>query len=311
MSEAPPARDTVLVVDDSPESLGFLTDALEEDGRTVLVASSGQAALRIVDRITPDLILMDAVMPGMDGFEACRRLKANPGTAAIPVVFLSGASTAQQKVQGLDLGAVDYVTKPFDPAELRARVRAALRTKYLMDLLAKRAMIDGLTGLWNRACFEQRLASELSLTRRSERPLACAMLDLDHFKRINDEHGHPFGDEVLRGVAQVIQDCCRAEDVPCRYGGEEFVLLLPNTALDGAMALAERIRSAVSNTPFVFRRARIDVTCSIGIADNLRLAGTDTSLVDLADQALYRAKQDGRNRAVSALDLPLPTPHAA
>jgi diguanylate cyclase (GGDEF)-like protein len=304
-------RQTVLVIDDSPLIHSLVRVRLEDEPVEVHFADSGRAGLEKAASMQPDLILLDVDMPEMDGFEACRRLKADPGTAAIPVVFLSGASTAQQKVQGLDLGAVDYVTKPFDPAELRARVRAALRTKYLMDLLAKRAMIDGLTGLWNRACFEQRLASELSLVRRSERPLACAMLDLDHFKRINDTHGHPFGDEVLRGVANVIQEACRAEDVPCRYGGEEFVLLLPNTALEGAVSLAERIRAAVSNTPFIFRRERVAVTCSIGIADNMRLAGSDTSLVDMADQALYRAKQDGRNRAVSALDLPLPTPHAA
>jgi diguanylate cyclase (GGDEF)-like protein len=300
-------RQTVLVIDDSVLIHSLVRVRLEDEPIEVHFADSGRAGLEKAASLQPDLILLDVDMPEMDGFEACRRLKADPATSAIPVVFLSGASTAQQKVQGLDLGAVDYVTKPFDPAELRARVRAALRTKYLMDLLAKRAMIDGLTGLWNRACFEQRLASELSLTRRSQRPLACAMLDLDHFKRINDTHGHPFGDEVLRGVAQVIQDACRTEDVPCRYGGEEFVLLLPNTALEGAMSLAERIRTAVANTPFVFRRERVPVTCSIGIADNLRVAGGDTSLVDLADQALYRAKQDGRNRAVSAVDLPTPT----
>jgi diguanylate cyclase (GGDEF)-like protein len=139
------------------------------------------------------------------------------------------------------------------------------------------------------------------------------MLDLDHFKRINDTHGHPFGDEVLRGVAQVIQDACRAEDVPCRYGGEEFVLLLPNTSLDGAMAMAERIRAAVSDAEFTFRRNRVAVTCSIGISDNLLGSRGDASIVDLADQALYWAKQRGRNQAVSATSVPLEasTPTAA
>jgi len=301
----------VLVIDDSEMIHKLVRARLADEPVEIHCATGADTGIALATRIDPDLILLDVEMPGCDGFEACRRLKQDAVLSCIPVVFLTGMSTPAQKVQGLELGAVDYVTKPFDPAELRARVRAALRTKYLMDLLAKRAMIDGLTGLWNRACFEQRLASELSLTRRSDRPLACAMLDLDHFKRINDTHGHPFGDEVLRGVASVIQEACRAEDVPCRYGGEEFVLLLPNTALDGAMNLAERIRAAVSNTPFTYRRERVNVTCSIGIADNLRLEGTDTSLVDLADQALYRAKQDGRNRAVSAVDLPVPTPNAA
>ena len=155
-----------------------------------------------------------------------------------------------------------------------------------------------------------RSASEMSLARRSERPLACAMLDLDHFKRINDVHGHPFGDEVLRGVAQVLMETCRAEDVPCRYGGEEFVLLLPNTAADGAISLAERIRTAVADFPFTFRRSRVKVTCSIGVADNLH-AANDASILDLADGALYRAKQDGRDRAVVAGAEPATaTPHA-
>ena len=297
-----------MVIDDSVLIHSLVRARLEDEPVEMHFAESARDGIAKAASLAPDLILLDVDMPEMDGFEACRRLKADPATSAIPVVFLSGASTAQQKVQGLDLGAVDYVTKPFDPAELRARVRAALRTKYLMDLLAKRAMIDGLTGLWNRACFEQRLASEMSLARRSKRPLSCAILDLDHFKRINDTHGHPFGDEVLRGVAQVIQDACRAEDVPCRYGGEEFVLLLPNTALNGAMAMAERIRAAVSNTPFTFRRAPVNVTCSIGISDNLLGAGVDASIVDLADQALYWAKQRGRNRAVGATAVPLQTP---
>jgi two-component system cell cycle response regulator len=304
-------RQKVLVIDDSVLIHALVRARLEDEPVEMHFADGAVAGLAMAASIQPDLVLLDVDMPEVDGFEACRRLKADPGTSGIPVVFLSGASTAQQKVQGLDLGAVDYVTKPFDPAELRARVRAALRTKYLMELLAKRAMIDGLTGLWNRACFEQRLASEMSLARRSQRPLSCAMLDLDHFKKINDTHGHPFGDEVLRGVAQLIQETCRAEDVPCRYGGEEFVLLLPNTPLAGAMALAERIRAAVSEYPFVARRARVPVTCSIGIADNFLgapdEAAGNNSLIDLADQALYRAKHEGRNRAVGALDLSEPT----
>ena len=282
-------RQTVLVIDDSTLIHSLVKARLDDEPVEVHFAESAKEGIAKAASLDPDLILLDVDMPEMDGFEACRRLKADPATSAIPVVFLSGASTAQQKVQGLDLGAVDYVTKPFDPAELRARVRAALRTKYLMDLLAKRAMIDGLTGLWNRACFEQRLASELSLTRRTSRPLACAMLDLDHFKQINDTHGHPFGDEVLRGVAQVIQDACRAEDVPCRYGGEEFVLLLPNCPIDEAREVIDRLRSTI----------QADETCSAGIAT---WDGHETpeALVRRADTALYAAKREGRNRSVLA-----------
>src|SRR4051812_31479515 len=239
--------------------------------------------------LAPDLILLDVDMPDCDGFEACRRLKADAATAGIPVIFLTGVCDPEQKVQGFELGAVDYVTKPFEPSELRARVRAALRTKYLMDLLAKRAMIDGLTGLWNRACFEQRLATELSLAGRTDRPVACALIDLDHFKQVNDNHGHPFGDEVLRTIAQVVVDACRHEDVVCRYGGEELVLLMPNTTAEQALELAERVRAAVAATPFTTARGPAKVTCSIGVADGLD--GRGAAMVDLADKALYRAKQ--------------------
>jgi len=161
-------------------------------------------------------------------------------------------------------------------------------------------MIDGLTGLWNRACFEQRLAAELSLSRRAGHPLACAMMDLDHFKQLNDRHGHPFGDEVLRGVAQVLLDAARAEDVVCRYGGEEFVILVPNADADRAFAMGQRVCDAVARRLFISRRTPVEVTCSIGVADNLENRGA--RMVELADKALYLAKQRGRNRAVGVRD---------
>jgi diguanylate cyclase (GGDEF)-like protein len=297
-------RQKVLVIDDSDLIHKLVRARLADEPVEVHCAAGAADGLAMAASLSPDLILLDVEMPGCDGFEACRRLKSDPATAAAPVVFLTGAATPEHKVQGLELGAVDYVTKPFDPAELRARVRAALRTKYLMDLLAKRAMIDGLTGLWNRACFEQRLATELSLAARTRRPLACALVDLDHFKSINDTHGHPFGDEVLRAVAQTLADASRAEDVVCRYGGEEFVLLLPNTTADHAHEFAQRLCAAVARTPFTARRGPVTVTCSIGVADNQndRPAG---EMVDLADKALYAAKQSGRNRAVNS-NHPLP-----
>ena len=293
-------RYKVLVIDDSEMIHKLVRARLEDEPVEVHCAGSAEVGMAAAHALAPDLILLDVDMPGCDGFEACRRFKADPATASVPVIFLTGVSTPEQKVHGLDLGAVDYVTKPFDPAELRARVRAALRTRYLMELLAKRAMIDGLTGLWNRACFEQRLESELSLCRRSQRPLACALLDIDHFKKVNDGYGHPFGDEVLRGVAQLLQDSARSEDMVCRYGGEEFVLLLPNTRSSEAIALADRMREAVAAQAFSCRRTTVNVTCSIGLADNLD--GRDARMVEIADKALYRAKQTGRNRSIDGCD---------
>ena len=290
----------VLVIDDSEMIHKLVRARLADEPVEIHCATDADTGIALATRIDPDLILLDVEMPGCDGFEACRRLKQDAVLSCIPVVFLTGMSTPAQKVQGLELGAVDYVTKPFDPAELRARVRAALRTKYLMDLLAKRAMIDGLTGLWNRACFEQRLAAELSLSRRAGHPLACAMMDLDHFKQLNDQHGHPFGDEVLRGVAQVLLDAARAEDVVCRYGGEEFVILVPNADADRAFAMGQRVCDAVARRLFISRRTPVEVTCSIGVADNLENRGA--RMVELADKALYLAKQRGRNRAVGVRD---------
>jgi diguanylate cyclase (GGDEF)-like protein len=289
-------RQSVLVIDDSTLIHALVRARLEDEPIDLHSALDAATGLEMASRLTPDLILLDVEMPGVDGFETCRRLKINPKTMPIPVVFLTGVSDAQQKVMGLELGATDYITKPFDPAELRARVRAALRTKYLLDLLAKRAMIDGLTGLWNRACFEQRLESELALSRRSGRPVACMLLDVDHFKKLNDTWGHPFGDEVLRGIAQTLQECSREEDVVCRYGGEEFVMLLPNTAATQAATGAERIRGAIAAQKFTSRRQTVPVTCSIGVSDN----ASGGSLIDLADKALYSAKQNGRDSVMAA-----------
>jgi diguanylate cyclase (GGDEF)-like protein len=291
-------RQKVLVIDDSDLIHNLVRARLADQPVVVHSAATAADGLAMAASLAPDLILLDVDMPGCDGFEACRRLKSDAATTAIPVIFLTGAGDPEQKVRGLELGAVDYVTKPFDPSELRARVRAALRTKYLMDLLAQRAMIDGLTGLWNRACFEQRLQTELALAARTARPLACALIDLDHFKLVNDTYGHPFGDEVLRTVAQVVVDACRTEDVVCRYGGEELVLLLPNTTAAHALELADRVRLAVSQTPFRTLQGSLKVTCSIGVADSLD--GRAAAMVELADRALYRAKQSGRDQAVDA-----------
>src|SRR5437763_3771959 len=180
----------VLAIDDSPEIHALLRARLKDEPITLHFADSGQAGLAMVADIKPDVILLDVHMPEMDGYQVCRMIKANPTTVNVPIIFLTGADKTEEKIRGLELGATDYVTKPFDPAELRARVRASLRTKYLMDLLSRKAMIDGLTGLFNRAYFDARLIAEMSLARRTHAPLSCIMVDVDRFKQINDLHGH-------------------------------------------------------------------------------------------------------------------------
>lgn len=293
----------ILVIDDSPDIHVLVKVRLANQGVQIESAIDAETGLAAARAHPPDLILLDVELPNRDGFSVCAELKNDAATMNVPVIFLTGASTAQDKIRGLDLGATDYVTKPFDPAELRARVRAALRTQALMNLLSKKAMIDGLTGLWNRMYLDARLSAELAAARRSGRPLSCLMLDIDRFKALNDSYGHSFGDEVLRAVGAVLTQGCREEDVVCRYGGEEFTILLPATEIEQAVQLAERLRLAVEARKVMCHQTEVTVTCSFGVAD---LRGhVPPSVVELADAALYRAKRSGRNRVSIAENPPL------
>jgi diguanylate cyclase (GGDEF)-like protein len=293
-----PDRQRVLIIDDDPLIAKLVGALLAEDPIESITACSGEAGLLAAQQHQPDLILLDIEMPGLDGFETCRRLKSNPATVSLPIVFLTGAASIEEKIRGWDLGAVDYVLKPFEPAELRARVRSSLRTKALVDLLSRKAMLDGLTGLFNRAYFDQRLAQNLSLLARGGHPFGCVLIDIDHFKSINDRFGHPFGDRVLRSVGAALTANCRREHPVCRYGGEEFAILTQGTIRDGANVLAERLRTAVEQLAFSYESRRVQVTCSIGVSDTTM--GPPADIVAAADACLYQAKQAGRNRVVVA-----------
>ena len=295
----------VLIVDDTKNIHALVKARLTGEPVELHSCFTSADGLAQVGTLLPDLILLDVDMPDMDGFEVCRRLKGQPATMNIPVVFLTGAGSTDEKIRGLELGAVDYVTKPFEPAELRARVRAALRTKYLLDLLNKKAMIDGLTGLWNRTYFDQTLAAQLSLAKRSGQPVAVVIGDLDHFKQINDRCGHLTGDEALRIVAACMQATCRIEDVVCRYGGEEFGIIVPNTPSDKAWIMADRLKKNIEKLPLQHRGVPVQITCSFGIAD-LACCG-EKDIIAAADAALYRAKDLGRNRIEIAPPAPAPS----
>jgi diguanylate cyclase (GGDEF)-like protein len=296
----------VLIIDDSDDIHALIRARLAADAsqRAIEITSApdGASGLECARNHPPDLILLDVDMPDLNGFEVCRQLKFDPRTRDVPIIFLTGAASTEQKILGLELGAVDYVTKPFDPAELRARVRSSLRTKYLMDLLARKAQIDGLTGLWNRQYFDRRLSDELSLAIRHARPLACLLADIDHFKSCNDRFGHSFGDEVIRRVAMCLAEAARAEDVVCRYGGEEFAIIAPSTDSVGAADLAERLRVAVAQLSFAVAGRTFAVTASVGVAATD--CTSDLSIVELADRAMYRAKSEGRNRVATASATP-------
>jgi two-component system, cell cycle response regulator len=289
----------ILAIDDSPDTHQLLSVRLGGLNVELRHALTGESGFDQACEELPDLILLDVKMPDASGFEICRRLKAKSETASIPVIFLTGETDVEQKVLGFDVGAVDYIQKPFDTAELTARVRSALRTKRYFDMLAHRAMLDGLTGLWNRSQFDQRLYEEIACAQRYDRPLSLIMMDIDRFKGLNDTYGHPFGDQVLQSIGELLQSLTRSPDLPCRYGGEEFGIILRETDLTGAEGTAERIRESLGELTIRHRRDVVPVTASFGVsATNLCLNPCELDhkwLISNADNALYAAKHAGRN----------------
>ncbi|MDP6542598.1 MAG: diguanylate cyclase [Phycisphaerae bacterium] len=285
----------IVIVDDSPDALALAKARLAKEYVDIFCADGGRAGLEMIRRETPDLILLDVDMPDMSGFDVCRILKNDAELYAIPVIFLSGSGGPKDKVRGLDLGAVDYVTKPFDAFELRARVRAALRTKRLQDLLTMHAQLDPLTELFNRRAMTKRLGQEWERVQRHGGTLSFAMTDVDHFKQVNDTFGHSVGDRVLQGVARALVSQCRQIDLPVRYGGEEFAIVVPDETAEDTLNLLERCRECIANTSLNVGDVEVRVTMSFGVADSSDRPSLE-AMVEAADQALYQAKQSGRNR---------------
>lgn len=287
----------VLVVDDDPWIHRHVELKLRADGFLMYSKLDSRDVVRTAKEVRPDVILLDIGLPDVDGFQVCEQLKSDPSTMLIPIVFLTGQDKTEDKVRGLDLGAADYIMKPFDPIELCARVRGAARTKYLLDLLEHRAQIDGLTGLHNRMYFDKRLGQEIERSRRYGKPVSLIMADADHFKEINDQFGHYVGDRVLCEMADAIRKSARSCDLVARYGGEEFVVILPEQDVFAAVNVAERIRSNISHLKFQYGGSTISFTSSFGCASACDLVDLNReSLIGAADRALYSAKQAGRNR---------------
>lgn len=297
-------KNLILIVDDNPDNVDLLTQYLSGLGYDVVPAYDGPEALLITENEDVDLILLDVMLPELSGFEVCRKLKAKDETNFIPVVLVTVRDDTRSKLEGFAAGADDYITKPFDIEELSARVKSLLRIKTLQDQLRtantrleKMSITDGLTGIFNHRFFVERLESEAKRAERYERPLAVIMFDVDHFKKVNDDYGHLFGDYVLSRLAEILQSSARAGDLVARYGGEEFAILVTET--DGAAMLAERIRIRIERAEFQFEGQRADVRVSAGVCQ--ALIGTiqeGSELLRTADEALYEAKQTGRNRVV-------------
>ena len=289
----------VLIIDDSPDALALAKVRLASEGLDILCAGGAIAGLDAVAREKPDLILLDVDMPDMSGFDVCRTLKEDVDLCMIPIIFLSGSDSAEDKAQGLDLGGMDYVTKPFDSFELRARVHAALRMKRLQDMLIEYALVDPLTSLPNRRALMEQLSREWARVQRYGGSLAVVMADIDHFKNVNDTYGHAAGDKLLVQVARVIASQCRETDMPARYGGEEFIIIVPGEAASSAISLAERCRQAVEEMLVTIGNRVITKTATFGVADATNASSIE-SLINAADEALYRGKVSGRNIVVVA-----------
>jgi len=295
-------RPKLLVVDDQPINIRIINELFRADC-DLHMATHGEQAIAVSKTLQPDLILLDIMMDGMDGLEVCRRLKLDPATADIPVIFITAKREEDDEALGLELGAVDYISKPLNSAIVRARVKTHLTLKLQNDYLKGLASLDGLTGIPNRRAFDVRLAQAWSQACREGGTLSLMMIDIDYFKRYNDHFGHVQGDECLRQVAKAIaQSVNRPYDMAARFGGEEFACVLPETTLQGALILAEKIQARIRQLANAHPGSEVSewVSLSIGVASlQPRVDREPSELIALVDQQLYQAKHNGRNQIFS------------
>ena len=305
-ADAPPAA-RILIVDDHEDNVELLRARLEARGYQTTTASDGREAIAAASTPPyPDLVLLDVMMPDMDGIEVARRLKADESLPFMPIIMQTALDSTEHTVEGLDAGADDYITKPINFAILEARVRTQLRLKALVEEVQRQkgeleriSRTDALTGLDNRRHLEERLEEQFEHAKRLHEHFAVVMCDLDKFKSVNDTYGHQAGDAVLRQCAELLKKEAREIDRVGRYGGEEFMLVLPGAQLDSAVTFAERVRKAVEAHTFSFDGGTLRRTMSLGVASwpHAKLSDCD-GLVRAADDALYVAKETGRNRVV-------------
>ena len=290
----------ILVVDDQPEMVGYLKEILDSQYR-VFAARSGKSALEIAQKEKPDLILLDIIMPEMDGYEVCDELKKMQETSNIPVIFLTALNGSDEEEKGLTCGAVDYISKPISPGIVNLRVRNHLQLKYQIELLERISMTDALTGLANRRALDLLLEREIHTAVRRNEAITLMMIDVDHFKNYNDFYGHPAGDECLKKIASTLSDCVqRTVDVVARYGGEEFALVLPDTDAEGAQFIGDLILQEIEalQIPHAASEVSPHVSVSIGSATAIANATlTPLRLIKIADDMLYASKDQGRKRA--------------
>lgn len=292
-------RGRILIVDDAMENIQILHHALQDE-HDVLFAMSGAKALHIAQTQLPDLILLDAVMPEMDGYAVCAALRSDPVTRAIPIIFVTALKTPEDETRALDAGAADFISKPVNAAVVRARVRTQLTVKRQSDALRELTLTDGLTGVANRRAFDEVLEAEWRRCARAHVPMALIMVDLDHFKHFNDAYGHQEGDACLQRASAAMQRAAmRPQDLVARYGGEEFAILLPHLDLAGAEGVARKVLEEIALLDIAHARSSTGtrVTVSMGVASIAPNEQDDPGmLVKSADALMYQAKAGGRNR---------------
>ena len=287
----------ILVVDDNSNNVRLLKDILEDEYYTVYTTDSGFSVLDMAQNLRPDAILLDIMMPGMDGFEVCKLLKSDDEVMDIPIIMVTAKTEGNDLKNAFEMGAVDYIKKPFDEIEVIARINSVLRTKHNQDKLKEKANNDGLTGIYNHALLIHLFEKEIKKQERNGDDVSFIMLDIDHFKKINDTYGHTVGDVVLRELASLLTKSIRDTDFVGRYGGEEFSIVLTEANEDNTYELCERIRNIIQNHKFLADDITIHVTVSIGFyckKANDPISSHD--MIKRSDEALYRAKQNGRNR---------------
>lgn len=292
-------NNTVLIIDDNVNNVRLLQDILEDEDYEVFTLTSGIPVLETVRKVKPELILLDIMMPEVDGFEVCQALKADLEVQDIPVIMVTAKVEGKDLKYALEIGAVDYIKKPIDEDEVVARVRSALRQKHNKEDLREKASRDSLTGLYNHALLLELLDKEIGKQERNNESLSFVMIDIDYFKKINDTYGHSIGDDVIRELASILKEEIRSTDIPGRYGGEEFGIVLTGINREDTYLLSEHIRETIEKYEFASHATRIKTTISLGFYcksadDNISCK----DIVKCADVALYKAKQNGRNRVV-------------
>jgi diguanylate cyclase (GGDEF)-like protein len=293
-------QQNILIVDDAKENINVLAELLRSDFK-IRAATNGEKALDIAfSDNPPDLILLDVMMPGIDGYEVCKRLKESAQTKNIPIIFVTGKVCEEDEIYGFNLGAIDYITKPFSSVIVKARVGMHAELKRYRDYLEDMSYLDGLTGICNRRKFDEYLESTWNMAIRVTMPVSIILMDIDLFKQFNDRYGHQKGDTCLIQIAQALSKIIvRKTDLIARYGGEEFVCILPNTDIDNALIIAEKLRLSIVSLqiPHAYSSVEKVVTISAGVAAKFPTKNSSfTTLVKSADEALYRSKETGRNK---------------